>query len=121
MTSVKCTANSAAQLRDQVSGASGCRHIELLESSYDLSAGTLTLSKNVTLIGDGAVLDGKGQVRVLDVHDGVHALLHGIEITGGHATSAQNGGGILTSGKLDMINCNLTKNTAVNALLKTKA
>ena len=118
MSTINCKADSTAQLRNQVSGTSDCSHIVLSAPAYDLSDGQLTVAKNVTIIGRGAVLDAKANEEeprhVLDLSRGVTAKLDGVVITGGYVTGEDDGAGIHAFYvTLDMIRCNLTSNRAV--------
>jgi predicted outer membrane repeat protein len=110
-----CTANTVRTLQALVGEASDCRVITLSAREYDLSAGELEISRSVTLLGNGAVLDAKAvpgdNRRVLSVLEGIEVEMHGLHITGGY--NSYDGGGILTSGTLTMTQCNITDNTAI--------
>ncbi len=69
--------------------------------------GAITADRDLTLIGDGAVLQGAS--RVLHVMSGQIVTLDGVTITGG---SEVNGGGVLNEGTLTITNSTLSNNTA---------
>ena len=112
---VDCVAADEPTLQEQVALSSSCTHIALTPTTYVLTT-ELKLAKNVTIIGNGAMVDAKGSAdlerRVASVRAGVRVELRELVLKGGYASG---GGAIGTSGNLIIIDCNVTQNSAVSA------
>jgi predicted outer membrane repeat protein len=73
----------------------------------------VALTKNLTLSGQNAVIDGGGATvnrSVIIVERGITATIRGLTITNGH--SPDFGGGILNEGRLTLQQTQVTDNTA---------
>jgi len=77
---------------------------------------TLAITKNLTLDGTGqaVILDGRAQVRVLDVGSGVSLTLNRLTIEHGNDTGGV-GGAIYNGGTLNVTDSTLTNNTATGS------
>lgn len=81
-------------------------------------ASSLTINKNLTIIGPGAdllTISGNNNVRVLSIGTSASIVnISGLTIANGRAT---NGGGIQinTTGTVNLTNCAITNNSAFNA------
>jgi len=79
------------------------------------TSGSLILSKNVTIIGSGAVnltVDGNAAITIFTVQSGVTVSLTGITVQNG--STATDGGGIYNAGSLTIWNSVIKNNQAPN-------
>ena len=71
----------------------------------------ITISKDITVNGNGFTIDGNSQARIFNILSGCSVTLNGITFINGHAS---DGGAIYSDGFLSMNNCKFTNNTATN-------
>ncbi len=81
-----------------------------------LTNGELVIDKNLTLVGPGAdrlAVSGNFRSRVLSIASAVTTRISGLTITDGQVTSATEGGGILSLGRLTLAECDVRSNRVV--------
>jgi hypothetical protein len=81
-----------------------------LQTDVPLSSTLPPISSEITLEGNGYILDGNNAFRVLYVHTSGNLMLNEVTITGGYTLGA--GGGIYNSGTLTVNNSTLSGNFA---------
>jgi hypothetical protein len=88
-------------------------HYSLFGSPIEVTAGQLSISSDVNIVGPGAdllTIDAGGNSRVLNVSSAVDASIYGVTITGGYTEF--NGGGIYSEGNLVLERVVVTENRA---------
>ncbi|MCS7470454.1 S8 family serine peptidase [Stieleria sp. ICT_E10.1] len=81
----------------------------------DAASGDLDISGSITIIGanvGSTVVDGAGIDRVFKVHPGAELRLERLTVSGGVSPPFQGGGGILSSGQLELHDTEVRDNTA---------
>ena len=83
--------------------------------TINLAGALPDLTDSVTINGPGASLltlrrDMGGNYRIFTISSGTIVSLSGLTITGGNDTSGNGGGGILSSGDLTVMNCQISGN-----------
>jgi hypothetical protein len=78
---------------------------------------TVSITRDLTLRGAGAdltILDGQGQVRVLQIGADAEVALHDLTVTGGRVDAGEDGGGIANAGTLTLRGVAVTGNTSAD-------
>ena len=89
-----------------------------LEHNYTYAVGTdtitegISISKNLTINGNGFTIDAQGKSRIFNIDGGTNVLLNNILFTNGF--SEGNGGAILAYGNVNIAGSSFINNTAVD-------
>jgi hypothetical protein len=115
-----CCLPDTADLQAAIDGAAAGDTIPLCAGTWNLTS-TVSISKNLTVIGagtgvGGSALDGGNTVRVLDIADGATVTLQDLTITRGFLpVNGPGGGGIINAGTLTLRGVSVTGNAAFYA------
>lgn len=105
--------NTSGGIENAVNSAGGT--VYLNSGVYSGSSNTdIIISKSIKIVGSGAkdsvIIDGKNASRIFTVTETGNLTLINVVIRNGISTN--NGGGILSSGSLHIINCSFVNNSA---------
>lgn len=90
-----------------------------LENDYSYNNGFntegITISKSLTIDGNGKTIDAQGKARIFDIQPGIQVIIENLKFINGKATESLSGGGAIgaeSTSNLTINNCVFINNTA---------